>query len=83
MPESPSSQKGHNGSARGSSHSHSHSHKHKHHSKESEGKTKLVDRFLRDERDHRSYAVTEYDPLQEEAQRRREERLRDVVGRRY
>jgi hypothetical protein len=81
MPESSSSKKGHNGSARGSSHSHSH--KHKHHSKESEGKDKLVDRFVRDERDYRSYAVTEYDPLQEEARRRREERLRDVVGRRY
>jgi hypothetical protein len=36
-----------------------------------------------DERDHRSYAVTEYDPLQEEARRRREERLREVVGRGY
>ena len=78
MPDSSSSKKGHNGSARGSSNSHSHNHKH--HSKE---KDQLVDRFVRDERDYRSYAVTEYDPLQEEARRRRDERLKDVVGRRY
>jgi len=38
---------------------------------------------MKDERDHRSYAVREYDPLQEEGKRRREERVKEVVGRGY
>ncbi|CZT10878.1 uncharacterized protein RAG0_15210 [Rhynchosporium agropyri] len=80
-----------------SSQSHAPSHTSKHHSspssssspKNSTSNSKSVtnpetlERFVRDERDHRSYAVEQYDAYQEAEKRKREERLRDVVGKKY
>jgi hypothetical protein len=44
-----------------------------------EGK-EVVNRYIGSERDHRSFAVEEFDPHQEESRRRKEEVLRGVVG---
>jgi len=43
----------------------------------------LVERYIRDERDHRSLAVEQYDQCQEEAKRGKVERLKEIVGERY
>ena len=43
----------------------------------------MVERFVDDERDYRSYAVKEFDPHQMEAKRKHREVLHDVVARRY
>jgi hypothetical protein len=74
------SKKAYNGSAKDSSSTHKHRHKYSHSSKSSQ---EPVDKYVKDERDHRSYAVTEYDPYQQEARKEREDRIRDVVERRY
>ncbi|CZT09614.1 uncharacterized protein RCO7_03719 [Rhynchosporium graminicola] len=79
-----------------SSQSHSLSRTSKHHSSSSSSSPKnstsnsksvsnpeTLERFVRDERDHRSYAVEQYDAYQEAEKRKREERLRDVVRKKY
>ncbi len=42
-----------------------------------------VDRFVRDERDHRSFAVVEYDACQEAARTKHAQALKEVVGKKY
>jgi hypothetical protein len=81
-----SSIKAQNGSSKSGhktkSHSHSSSsHKHFHSTQIDKGAT--VKRFILDERDHRSFAVKDFDAHQAEARRKHEEVLRDVVGMRY
>lgn len=78
---SASSTKAHNGSANGSS-----THEASYPPSTSNGthiSSKQVDRYVADERDHRSYAVEEYDPHQEAAKKRKRESLKEVVDRRY
>ena len=79
------STKAHNGSSKcghQSSHKHIHSsHSHSHSSRSD--KSAIVERFIHDERDHRSLAVKEYDAHQGAARRRHEEELRGVVGMQY
>jgi hypothetical protein len=53
------------------------------HSHSSKSAEELVDRYVKDAPDHRSYAVTEYDPHQKEARKERENRIRDVVEKKY
>ncbi|KAL2061297.1 hypothetical protein VTL71DRAFT_7570 [Oculimacula yallundae] len=87
-----SSTKGHNGSHKGSlssrretfttsdKHKTSASSKQKQKSGAGEGS---VERFVRDERDYRSFAVEEYDPHQEAAKQSHAEKLKDVVQKKY
>ena len=42
-----------------------------------------LDRYSREERDHSSLAVREYDPYQKEAKAKHRQDLREIVGRRY
>jgi hypothetical protein len=74
------SKKAYNGSAKDSSSTHKHKHKYSHSSKSPQ---ETVDKYVKDERDYRSYAVTEYDPYQQEARKERQDRIRDVVERSY
>jgi hypothetical protein len=83
-----SSTKAQNGSFKGghssSSHKHGHStNKSKDSTKADNDKEVVVERFVDDERDYRSYAVTEFDAHQEAARRRHRDDLIDVVGKRY
>ncbi|KAL5327700.1 hypothetical protein ACEPPN_005404 [Leptodophora sp. 'Broadleaf-Isolate-01'] len=83
-----SSTKAHSGSQKGSSSSTSStSHKHKHISSFSSTKKKSsedrVERFVQDERDHRSLAVEEFDAHQEAAKQSHVEKLKDVVKKEY
>lgn len=45
------------------------------------GRERLLDRYERDERDHKSLAVAQYDAYQADARKRHEEELRNMVGR--
>ena len=84
-----SSTKAHSGSHRGSSSSHnsnsSHSHTHSTSSSSSKNKSssEIVDRFVREERDHRSFAVEEFDAHQESAKQSHADMLVDAVGKNY
>lgn len=84
-----SSTKAHSGSHGGSSSSHnstsSHSHTHSTISSSSKDKSssEIVDRFVREERDHRSFAVEEFDAHQESAKQSHADTLMDVVGKNY
>lgn len=85
---STSSTKAHNGSAKGSSSatsstSKAHSYKHKHNSSKDQSGEETVERFVQDDRDHRSFAVAEYDVHQVDAKKRHAEKLKDVVGKKY
>jgi len=83
-----SSTKAHSGSHKGSS-SHrsktSHSHKHSKSSSSSKNKSsdEIVDRFVREDRDHRSFAVEEFDAHQESAKQSHADILRDAVEKNY
>jgi hypothetical protein len=84
-----SSTKAHNGSSKSghkASPYHSslpHEHSHSSHGAAQSDKGATVERFMHDERDHRSFAIKEFDEHQEEARRKHEEVLRVVVGKRY
>ncbi|CZR55739.1 uncharacterized protein PAC_05627 [Phialocephala subalpina] len=80
-----SSTKAHNGSTKpvkSSSHP-SKSHKHTDKASKASSSQERVDRFIKDDRDYKSHAVTEYDPYQDEARRQHEEQLKDVIEKRY
>lgn len=77
-----SSTKAHNGSSK-NGHSSSHKHTQKSHKSKDDEKADIVERFVRDERDHRSYAVSEFDAHQEAARRRHRDELASVVGKGY
>jgi hypothetical protein len=64
---------------RGSTKSSSSSHRSSHPSSKSTEREKPIERYVEEERDHRSYEVQEHDPYQEEARLRHEEALRRVV----
>lgn len=78
--------KAQNGSSKGRRYAHSPaSRRHTHStlkSKES-GQANVVERLVTYERDHRSYAVKEFDAHQEEARRRHQDELINVVGKGY
>ncbi len=78
------SKKAHNGSAASSPSSQQHATSHAHmHANSEISREQLVERYIRDERDHRSLAVEQYDQCQEEAKRGKVERLKEIVGERY
>jgi hypothetical protein len=77
-----SSKRVHNDSSQGTSlHSLSHTHTHTH--SQQWAQEELIERYVSDERDYRSYAVKEYDLCQEEARRKHDEGLREVMGKKY
>jgi hypothetical protein len=77
------STKAHNGSSKGSRSPAPHKNTHSSHHHVSQPTEKAVDRFMGDERDHRSYVVKEYDAHQKEAKQKHQEGLVDVVRKRY
>ncbi|KAG4444400.1 hypothetical protein IFR05_000165 [Cadophora sp. M221] len=84
-----SSTKAHSGSHKGSaSRTSSTSHKHKYSTPSSSTTKKMsseerVERFVQDERDHRSLVVEEFDNHQEAAKQSHGEKLKDVVEKEY
>ncbi|KAI9051977.1 hypothetical protein LZ554_004231 [Drepanopeziza brunnea f. sp. 'monogermtubi'] len=83
-----SSVKAYSGSAKGaashvSAASHVHAHNHNGSSSKKHSGTENLDRYVQDERDHRSLAVAEYDAHQQEAKERHVEQLNDVVNQNY
>jgi hypothetical protein len=64
---------------RGSAKSTSSSHPSSHTSSKSSERERLIDRYVEEERDYKSYAVADYDPHQESARLRHEKQLRDMV----
>jgi hypothetical protein len=64
---------------RGSSKSISASYRPSHPSSKSTEYERAVDKFIQEERDHRSYTVPEYDSHQEEARRMHQKKLKDIV----
>lgn len=92
VPKSPtkvraSSTKAQNGSSKsGRKHSHmhsSHSHSHHHFQSTHSDRGAIAEWFMHDERDHRSFAVKEFDAYQEAAKRKHEEELKFVVKKTY
>ena len=82
---SKTSKKAHHGSAKsGSSHKSSSNHHHDFYGSSSQAEQEqLVDRYVNDERDYKSYAVEEYDPHQGAAQLQHQAQLREVLKRDY
>jgi len=77
---SSSSQQAHHGSAQGSESHHSSS-SHVFSSRSSHSREEAVARFMKEERDFKSYAVKEYDAYQAAAKLRHKEALKEVVQR--
>ncbi|KAH7379700.1 hypothetical protein BKA64DRAFT_713746 [Cadophora sp. MPI-SDFR-AT-0126] len=79
-----SSTKAHSGSHKGStSHKSSSSQKHSESSPKNKSSGEIVERFVQEDRDHRSFAIEEYDAHQEAARQSHAEKLRDAVEKDY
>jgi hypothetical protein len=70
-----SSRKAHRGSAKNTSSSQPS----RHASSKSSERERLIDRYVEEDRDYKSYAVADYDPHQVTSKLRHEKLLRDVV----
>jgi len=86
-PSSSSSKKANNGSTKSSSHKSSTHHQSSKTSSKTSGSStereERVEKYVQDGRDHRSYAVQEYDPYQEAAKGQHREQLKEVVYKKY